>query len=119
VRPLRKRLNLTLEADQDTYRTHYPGETTTQWLERASLDWQITRDASFDVGARRILGGYLPNSFALPPFGAANAGNVSLAFHLLNRRNEFYIVYGDPNSLATTPALFLKWIRYIGAPKGT
>jgi hypothetical protein len=119
VRPLRKRLNLTLEADQDTYRTHYPGETTTQWLERATLDWQITRDASFDVGARRILGGYLPNSFALPPFGAANAGNVSLAFHLLNRRNEFYIVYGDPNSLATTPALFLKWIRYIGAPKGT
>jgi len=33
--------------------------------------------------------------------------------------NEFYLVYGDPNSLATTPALFLKWIRYIGAPKGT
>jgi hypothetical protein len=120
VRPLRKRLNLTLEADQDTYRSRYPGETsTTQWLERAGLDWQITRDASFDVGARRIFGPYLPNSFALPPFGTVNAGNVSVAFHLLNRRNEFYIVYGDPNSLSTTPALFVKWIRYIGAPKGT
>jgi hypothetical protein len=120
VQPLRKRLNLTLEADQDTYHTRFPGETnTTEWLERASLDWQITRDASFDIGARRIFGGFLPNSFARPPFGSVNAGNVSLAFHLLNRRNEFYIVYGDPNSLATTPALFVKWIRYIGAPKGT
>ena len=120
VRPLRKRLNLTLEADQNTYHTRYPGETSaTQWLERASLDWQITRDASFDVGARRILGANLPNSFALPPFATVNAGNVSVAFHLLNRRNEFYIVYGDPNSLSTTPALFVKWIRYVGAPKGT
>lgn len=120
TQPLRKRLNLTLEADQDTYFTRYPGETSaTQWLERASLDWQITRDASFDVGARRIFGPYLPNSFALPPFGTVNASNVSVAFHLLNRRNEFYIVYGDPNSLSTTPALFVKWIRYIGAPKGT
>jgi hypothetical protein len=118
--PLRKRLNLTLEGDQDTYFTHYPGETSgTQWLERASLDWQITRDASFDVGARRIFGPYLPNSYALPPFGTVTASNVSVAFHLLNRRNEFYIVYGDPNSLSTTPALFIKWIRYIGAPKGT
>jgi hypothetical protein len=118
--PLRKRLNLTLEADQDAYFTRFPGESSaTQWLERASLDWQITRDASFDVGARRIFGPYLPNSFALPPFGSVNAGNVSVAFHLLNRRNEFYVVYGDPNSLSTTPALFIKWIRYIGAPKGT
>ena len=48
-----------------------------------------------------------------------NASNVTVAFHLLAAKNEFYIVYGDPNSLATTPALFLKWIRYVGAQKGT
>ena len=91
----------------------------TLWLERASLDYQLSKDASFDVGARRIIGGFLPNSFQLPPFGQVNAGNVSLAFHYLSRSNEFYVVYGDPNSLSTTPALFLKWIRYVGAPKGT
>jgi hypothetical protein len=120
VLPLRKRLRLSLEGDEDRYFTAHAGETpTTLWLERASLDWQLSKDASFDVGARRITGGFLPNSFQPPPFGRVNAGNVSLAFHLLNSRNEFYVVYGDPNSLATTPALFLKWIRYIGAPKGT
>lgn len=120
VVPLRKRLRLTLQTDEDKYLTTYPGEsTTTLWLERASLDLQMSKDASFDVGARRIIGGFLPNSFQPPPFGRVNAGNVSLAFHLLNRSNEFYVVYGDPNSLGTTPALFLKWIRYVGAPKGT
>ena len=120
VVPLRKRLRLTLQTDEDKYLTTYTGESaTTLWLERASLDFQMTKDASFDVGARRIIGGFLPNSFQPPPFGSVNAGNVSLAFHYLTRSNEFYVVYGDPNSLATTPALFVKWIRYIGAPKGT
>ncbi|HEV2641355.1 MAG TPA: hypothetical protein VGT98_01540, partial [Candidatus Elarobacter sp.] len=80
---------------------------------------QLSKDASFDIGARRIIGGFLPNSFQPPPFGSVNAGNVSLAFHYLSRSNEFYVVYGDPNSLATTPALFVKWIRYVGATKGT
>ncbi|HEX3464324.1 MAG TPA: hypothetical protein VHS78_09790 [Candidatus Elarobacter sp.] len=120
VLPLRRKLRLNLEGDEDRYSTRQPGESsTTLWLERASLDWQLSRDASFDVGARRIIGGFLPNAFQPPPFGTVNAGNVSFAFHLLNSRNEFYVVYGDPNSLSTTPALFLKWIRYIGAPKGT
>ena len=120
VLPLRRKLRLTLEGDEDKYFTAHPGESsTTLWLERASLDWQLSKDASFDVGARRIIGGFVPNAFQPPPFGRVNAGNVSLAFHLLNSRNEFYAVYGDPNSLSTTPALFIKWIRYIGAPKGT
>jgi hypothetical protein len=120
VLPLRKRLRLTLQTDEDKYFTTYPGETpSTLWLERASVDYQLSKDASFDVGARRIIGGFLPNAFQPPPFGSVNAGNVSLAFHYLSRSNEFYFVYGDPNSLSTTPALFVKWIRYVGAPKGT
>jgi len=52
---------------------------------------------------------------------ALGAGNVSAALHYLSRsgRNEMYLVYGDPNSLITTPAFFVKYILYVGAPKGT
>jgi hypothetical protein len=132
--PLRHHLTLSLETDEDRYDTMYPGEqTTTQWLERASLDWQLNRYAQFDIGVRRIVGPNLPNAFetlalsspsvcfANPyyPGCTVNAGNVSLAFHFLAARNEFYVVYGNPNNLSTYPALFVKWIRYIGAEKGT
>lgn len=132
--PLRHHLTLALETDEDRYDTVYPGETsTTQWLERVSLDWQINRFTEFDIGARRIVGPNLPNSFqtlalASPSLCFANpyypgclvdAGNVSLALHFLAARNEFYVVYGNPNNLATFPALYVKWIRYIGAEKGT
>jgi hypothetical protein len=48
-----------------------------------------------------------------------NAGNVSVAAHFLFSRNEFYLVYGNANNLSTEPALFFKWIRYVGAEKGT
>ncbi len=132
--PLIHHLTLSLETDEDRYDTVYPGEQgTTQWLERASLDWQLNRYAQFDIGVRRIIGGNLPNSFqelslASPsvcfgnpyyPGCMVHAGNVSLAFHFLAARNEFYVVYGNPNDLSTYPALFVKWIRYIGAEKGT
>lgn len=132
--PVVRRVHLSLEADSTKYLTNYVSERNlTQWLERASLDFQISKDAQFDVGARRIIGGNLPNAFQAPAFGTTvpcganpytpgcyiNAGNVSLAFHFLAAHNEFYVVYGDPNSLGTTPALFFKWIRYIGAEKGT
>lgn len=118
--PVMHKLNLHLEDDEDNYLSTYPGEIGgAQWLERASLDWQISHDASFDVGVRRIIGRNLPNAIEPPTFQYVDASNVSLAFHFLAAKNEFYFVYGDPNSLATTPALYLKWIRYIGAPKGT
>lgn len=136
TRPLRRRLNLSLEVDENLYGDQLPPEPAAkQWLQRASLDWQFSRDASFDAGFRRIVGRNLPNSYQAPdlpttqaplgeingyaPFDYVDAGNVSLAFHFLAARNEFYLVYGSPNSLATTPALIFKWIRYIGAEKGT
>ncbi len=113
-------VHLRLESDEDKYFTRYPGETdTSYWLDRASLDWQVNRFASFDVGARRLVGTPLPGSFGLVGGPALGAGNLTAAFHLLEQKNEFYFVYGDPNSLSTKPALYLKWIRYIGAPKGT
>ena len=118
--PIRKRLHLRLEADENKYLTTYPAEIgDAQWLERATLDWQLSRDAAFDLGVRRIIGPNLPNAYSVPDFAPVNAGNVTVAFHLLSGKNEFYVVYGNANSLATTPALYLKWIRYIGAGKGT
>ncbi len=116
--PIAKRLNLALEDDENFYssRTEPAAK---QWLERASLDWQFSRDASFDIGARRIIGRNLPDAFEPPQFALISAGNISAAFHFLAAQNEFYVVYGSPNSLATTPALIFKWIRYIGAEKGT
>jgi len=137
--PRRRKLKLGLELDENDYAPaaqFAPAEPAArQWLERASLDWQFSRYASLDLGVRRIIGRNLPNAYQPPdlakgtascgtqngyrPFNCVNAGNVSLAFHFLAARNEFYVVYGDPNSLATTPALYLKWIRYIGAEKGT
>jgi hypothetical protein len=118
VLPIEKHLNLALEGDENIYAS--PTEQTAkQWLERASLDWQFSRNASFDIGARRIIGRNLPDAFEPPQFDLVNAGNVSAALHFLAAKNEFYLVYGSPNSLATTPALIFKWIRYIGAEKGT
>ncbi|HEV3152638.1 MAG TPA: hypothetical protein VGZ02_02425 [Candidatus Baltobacteraceae bacterium] len=129
--PLMHRLNLSLETDENLYGgSHLVGDASAkQWLERASVDWQFTREASFDLGARRIIGANLPNAFQAPdlpnprlngflPFDYVNAGNVSAAFHFLASKNEFYVVYGNPNYLSTQPALYVKWIRYVGAEKG-
>jgi hypothetical protein len=132
--PLMRKLRLSLETDENQYGTAWPGESTgRQWLEKAGIDWQFNRFASFDAGVRRIVGPNLPNSFqplvyddpavcnANPynPGCQVDASNVTLAFHFLAAKNEFYVVYGDANNLSTEPALFLKWIRYVGAEKGT
>jgi hypothetical protein len=135
--PVSRKIKLAIEADENTYT---PGglfvgrePTARQWLERASIDWQFNRYASFDIGARRIVGLNLPNAFQNPdlpplpcggmnpysPFDCVIAGNVSAAFHFLAAHNEWYVVYGNPNDLSTLPAFYVKWIRYIGAGKGT
>jgi hypothetical protein len=123
TQPLARSLKLTLEADENTYTpggTYVSTEPTArQWLERATIDWQFSKLASFDIGARRIVGRDLPNAFAPPDFADLNAGNVSAAFHFLAAHNEWYVVYGNPNNLSTLPAFYVKWIRYLGAEKGT
>jgi hypothetical protein len=119
TQPVARDVHVTFETDENQYATAYPGERSgRQWLERATVDWQLNRNASFDLGVRRLIGPNLPVSFAPPDFTPLDAANVSVAFHFLTAKNEFYAVYGDPNSLSTKPALFLKWIRYIGAEKG-
>jgi hypothetical protein len=120
--PVAPKVKLGLESDRSAYFTSYPGETSgTQWLDRATVDYQLNRETQFDVGLRRIIGANLPVSFAPPNFAPVNASNVTAALHYLSRsgRSEIYLVYGDPNSLATTPAFFAKYILYLGAPKGT
>jgi hypothetical protein len=118
--PVHRKVKLRFEADENNYLTHYPGEVSgAQWLERATLDWQFNRAASFDFGVRKITGQNLPNSFQTPDFTPVNASNITAAFHYLAGKNEFYLTYGNPNNLSTLPALYLKWIRYIGATKGT
>ncbi len=120
--PLVTKVRLTLEADRNSYFTSDRMEMGgTQWLERPTLDVQFNRETQFDVGLRRIIGPQLPVAYAAPNFTAIDAGNVTVALHYLARsgRDEVYLVYGDPNSLATTPAFFAKYILYLGAPKGT
>jgi len=120
--PIVQKVHLTLEADRNSYLTSFRAEASgTQWLERSSLDYQANKETQFDLGVRRIIGPNLPVSFAPPNFTPLSAGNVTAAFHYLSRsgRSEIYLVYGDPNSLATTPAFFAKYILYLGAPKGT
>jgi hypothetical protein len=119
---LAPRLHLTLETDEDQYTSVFPGETrTNQWLERTSLDFQMNKETQFDLGVRRVIGSFLPSAIAPPNFTPVTGGNVSAALHFLARdgKSEFFAVYGDPNSFSTTPAVFLKYLRYIGAPKGT
>ncbi|HTD35222.1 MAG TPA: hypothetical protein VK665_16270, partial [Candidatus Elarobacter sp.] len=134
--PAGRGLSLNAEADENLYVPRVAAEPVSrQWLERVALDWQFSKVASADVGLRRIIGRNLPNAFSTPdlptaaaplgvvngfsPFDYVSATNVSFAVHVLLKRQEFYFVYGDPNSLTTTPALYIKWIHYWGADKGT
>ena len=132
--PMGRKVHLALETDENQYGTVWAGESTTrQWLERVGVDWQFNRQASFDLGIRRIIGPNIPNAFQplvyddpsvcnVNPYNPGcfvDAGNVTAAFHFLTAKNEFYVVYGNADNLSTEPSLFLKWIRYIGAEKGT
>ncbi|NNM99612.1 MAG: hypothetical protein HKL91_07430 [Candidatus Eremiobacteraeota bacterium] len=118
--PVRRNLSLSLNVNENSYTSNRSTEPSfKQWLNSASLNWQFSRDASFSLGARRINGTSLPTSYYTPTFTPIFADNLSAAFHYLHGHNEFYLVYGDPNALTTTPAVFFKWIFYAGAEKGT
>lgn len=142
--PLSKRIAASIEADDTRYTSSSTNEpSSTQWLERAGVNFQLNSSITIDAGVRRIIGKNQP--FAFAPFGPVatftqsvctgnynvafaptygctvqdNATNVSAALHFFRGNNELYIVYGDPNRLLTRPTLFVKLIRYIGAGKGT
>jgi hypothetical protein len=117
--PFTNRLSLLLEGDDTIYASSLASEASAkQWLERASVNFQVSHTLSFDFGARRIIGFNQPFAFA-PTTSFVDATNLSAAIHYFRDDNELYVVYGDPNRLSTVPALFVKLIRYVGAGKGT
>ncbi|HUY11234.1 MAG TPA: hypothetical protein VMV73_03135 [Candidatus Dormibacteraeota bacterium] len=88
-----------------------------QWFDSVSYAYQIARNSSFAIGIRRVLG-----DPPLPNGGGNCVGrctNLSLAYHLRLRHAEFYLAYGNPNTLSTAPQAIFKVIFYAGAEKGT
>ena len=88
-----------------------------QWFDGASYAYQVDARSSFAVGLRRVIGE------PPQPNGGGNCvgqcANVSVAYHLRLRNEEFYLAYGDPNTLTTVPQAILKVIFYMGGQKGT
>jgi hypothetical protein len=93
------------------------GPDNVQWFDGAAYSYQVSANSSFAVGLRSVTG--------LPP--QPNGGgdcmgkctNVSIAYHLRLTNEEFYLAYGDPNTLTTVPQALLKIIFYVGGQKGT
>jgi len=112
---LDKRTNLTLVANSTSY-VRDSGIRDVQWLEKASLGFQIDPHTSFALGVRKIVGTG-PTYFSTPDY--LNATNLSAAFYKRFGPSELYVVYGDPNALRTKPAFIVKYILYVGAQKGT
>jgi len=110
------RATVTFELD-DTAQWFSRGVDNVQWFERASYAYQFGPDSSLAIGVRRVVG--MPPS----PNGGGDCtsvcSNISLAYHLRQRRSELYIGYGDPDALFTTPEALVKFIYYFGAEKGT
>jgi hypothetical protein len=106
---------ITMEAD-DTRQYVDNGSRNTQWLQRASFTYLSGPDASLTFGVRRILG-TAPLLAGAPAF--ESAWNLSAAYHRRMPGGEFYAVYGDAAAVSTTPQFIVKFVRYVGAEKGT
>jgi hypothetical protein len=106
---------ISFEGDNTDYAAN-SGVRMQQWLEKATVSFQMGHDTSLALGVRRIIG-IAPPLGSLPVF--TNASNVSFAYHRRMSHDELYVVYGDPNNLATTPSFIVKLVHYFGADKGT
>jgi hypothetical protein len=93
------------------------GPSNIQWFDGIAYSYQINQESSFAIGLRQVIG--------MPPIpnGGGNCegrcANVSVAYHLRLRNEEFYLAYGNPNTLITVPQALLKVIFYVGGQKGT
>ena len=110
-----KRFLVTLEAD-DTDQYADSGQRYTQWLERLSFGYQASANQSLAIGVRRIIG-TPPQLTSVPTF--VDGWNLSAAFYRKVPGGEIYLVYGDASAFSTAPQFIVKWIRYVGADKGT
>lgn len=88
-----------------------------QWFDGIAYAYQVSANSSFAVGIREVIG-YPPQ-----PNGGGDCegrcANLSIAYHLRLRNEEFYAAYGDPNTLVTVPQAIFKVIFYAGGQKGT
>lgn len=88
-----------------------------QWFERFAYTHQLSAESTLSIGLRRITGR------APVPNGGGNCddvcSNISVAYYARFRHMEWYLAYGDPNTLTTVPQLLFKAIFYAGAEKGT
>lgn len=101
------------------YDTDWRGDNGTrlkQWLDRASVSFDLGPRASLVAGVRKIVG-----TAPLFPFAQAYGNTTNLSFGFATRRahDDLYLVYGDASATQTRPALTLKLVHYIGAEKGT
>ncbi|MBV9271492.1 MAG: hypothetical protein JO165_10375 [Candidatus Eremiobacteraeota bacterium] len=115
----------------DTRQYLFNGRTNVQWLERAGYTYEPNPDESIALGVRRIIGTapyIVTNSPAscvtylaspLPATPCTGAWNLSFAYHKRTPHDEYYFAYGDASQLSTVPQWIFKWIRYVGAEKGT
>jgi hypothetical protein len=108
--------SLTLTLDNTAqWLTHEPDNV--QWFDGIAYAYQVDANSSFAIGVRRVIG-YPPQ-----PNGGGNCegacSNISVAYHLRLRNYEFYLAYGDPNTLVTVPQAIFKVIFYAGGQKGT
>jgi hypothetical protein len=111
-----ERGSLTFSAD-DTAQWLPHGSSNVQWFDGVAYAYQISAESSFAIGVRRIVG------FPPQPNGggdcAGRCSNISVAYHLRLRNEDFYLAYGDPNTLVTIPQAIFKVIFYAGGQKGT
>ncbi|MGA3038039.1 MAG: hypothetical protein ABSE64_11225 [Vulcanimicrobiaceae bacterium] len=88
-----------------------------QWFDSLAYSYQISANSSFGIGLRDVIGN------PPQPNGGGNCmgrcSNVSIAYHLRLKNAEFYLAYGDPNTLVTVPQAIFKVIFYAGGQKGT
>lgn len=107
---------VTLTLD-DTSQSLRSGTGNVQWFDGVAYTYQLNRESSFAIGLRSVMGD------PPQPNGGGNCvgrcSNVSIAYHLALRDDEFYLAYGNPNTLTTVPQAILKAIFYVGGQKGT
>jgi hypothetical protein len=88
-----------------------------QWFEDLSYAYQIAPNSSLAVGIRRVTGNPPQPNGGGDCIGQCS--NISIAYHLRLKNQEFYVAYGDPNTLVTVPQAIFKVIFYVGGQKGT
>jgi len=109
--------SLTFTVDDTAQWLYGHGNDNVQWFDSVSYSYQIDRNSSLAIGVRDVVG-YPPQ-----PNGGGDCegrcANISIAYHLRLKREEFYVAYGDPNTLVTVPQAIFKVIFYAGGQKGT